>query len=394
MANSTAARATALSASVDISSFGRNQRARRTALFVLGMHRSGTSALTRVLGLCGGALPQQGAQELHESNALGHWEPKRIVETHDRFLAEAGTAWDDQAPYPDAMFETERAESCRRRLILLARRAYGDAPLFILKDPRASRLMRLWSPVVTALDSAPRAVIMLRNPLEVAASLQRREGWDEHRALVVWMRYMLSAERDTRAMPRCFIHYDHLMEDWRSAVGKVSEALGIPLAPSGREIDRFVRQELRHHRRPAAEFFLRGDIADCVKETYRCLDAAMETGTVDTAALDAISEALDAAELVYRETSASASSARARAVFIERQISPQRRDALFALAMAEVGRLRNCAEQSEQQLQTVLKTRSWRFTRPLRGASYLVRRLIRTAFRSGPALSSIKPAGH
>ena len=31
--------------------------ARPVALFVLGMARSGTSALTRVLSLCGGTLP-------------------------------------------------------------------------------------------------------------------------------------------------------------------------------------------------------------------------------------------------------------------------------------------------------------------------------------------------
>ena len=72
----------------------------RQALMVLGMHRSGTSALTRVLGLCGAALPHH-RMVSHDSNPLGHWEPQPIVDAHERFLAEAGTAWDamaDSAP--------------------------------------------------------------------------------------------------------------------------------------------------------------------------------------------------------------------------------------------------------------------------------------------------------
>ncbi len=347
---------------------------------MLGMHRSGTSAATRVLGLCGGALPRQALVQ-HESNLLGHWEPTKIVETHDRFLAEAGTAWDDQMSYPRAIFETTLADAYRQRLVQLARSTYGEAPLFILKDPRISRLVRLWQPVLAALDAAPHAVIVLRNPLEVAASLKRRDGWDEYRALMVWTRYMLSAERDTRGMPRCFVHYDQIMDDWRTAVATISIRLGIVLAAkdqaTAQAVDRFVRQDLRHHRQSEAEFLLRGDIADCVKQVYRCCRAATDRGSVDHAALDAVDQSLNAAERLYRNAALHGAETDRRAVFIDRQNAAQRRDALFGLAMAEMGRLRDSAEQSQRRLDMVLKTRSWRLTRPFRGVSYIALRLAR-----------------
>lgn len=63
-------------------------------LFVFGMGRSGSSALTRVLSLCGGALPEAlvGATE---HNPLGHWEPQRALEINDAFLGQHGASWFD-----------------------------------------------------------------------------------------------------------------------------------------------------------------------------------------------------------------------------------------------------------------------------------------------------------
>ena len=263
----------------------------RTALMVLGMHRSGTSAMTRVLGLCGAGLPQQSAMDTHESNPLGHWEPWSIVDTHDAFLSAAGTRWDAVADYPAAIFESPAAEACRRRLVQLVHQEYGGMPtLLVLKDPRISRLMPLWRPVLESLGATPRVIIMVRNPIEVAASLKRRDGWGEQRGLAVWLRYLLCTERATRDLPRCFVDYDQLVGDWRSVIAKISEQLNIAFSEfdpeTERDIDAFVRQDLRHHRSARASLLARDDIAECVKQAYRCFSAAAETGAVDLAALD------------------------------------------------------------------------------------------------------------
>ena len=186
-------------------------RARRMIL-ILGMHRSGTSALARLLGLCGAALPPQPTSDSHESNPLGHWESQRIVDVHNSFLRMSGTSWDDILSYPKAMFSSDTARAYQRRLINTIRKEYGDADLFVLKDPRTSRLMPLWLPILKSLDVVPLVIIPVRNPLEVADSLRKRNGWDQHRALLVWMRYMLSAERESRHVKRCFVRYDQLIE--------------------------------------------------------------------------------------------------------------------------------------------------------------------------------------
>src|SRR5688572_11653374 len=52
------------------------------AILVLGMHRSGTSAITRVLNLAGAFLPGPFAAPAPD-NETGHWESTAVVAVHD-----------------------------------------------------------------------------------------------------------------------------------------------------------------------------------------------------------------------------------------------------------------------------------------------------------------------
>jgi hypothetical protein len=61
---------------------------------VLGMHRSGTLAVTRALNLLGASLPGEMMSNTHH-NASGHWEPLEVVDIHDRLLAGHNYLWDD-----------------------------------------------------------------------------------------------------------------------------------------------------------------------------------------------------------------------------------------------------------------------------------------------------------
>src|SRR5580704_18526179 len=81
----------------------------RTCLLVLGMHRAGTSAITRILNLMGAELPKQLVGAL-PGNEAGHWEPERLVLLHDQMLAEAGSSWRDLRPFDPAQLPADRLE--------------------------------------------------------------------------------------------------------------------------------------------------------------------------------------------------------------------------------------------------------------------------------------------
>jgi hypothetical protein len=221
----------------------------RQAILVLGMHRSGTSALTRVISLCGADLPATLMPAAAGDNETGFWEPQALVDLHDEVLAAMGSSWRDVRGMPADWFDSAAAVPFRERLAALVEAEYGDAALFVVKDPRLCRLLPLWLPVLAALGIAPRVVVPVRHPLEVAASLHRREGFDAGRAQALWRSHVLVAERESRGLVRCFVTYDQLMTDWRAVVRRIGAVAGadwLARADAG-AIEAFLSADLRHH---------------------------------------------------------------------------------------------------------------------------------------------------
>lgn len=141
---------------------------------MLGMHRSGTSACTRVLNLLGCALSDNllGAVEGNES---GHWEPFEVVTLNDKILESAGSSHDDWGPLNAAW----RQSAIRAQMVSRAREIITDhtniGPLFAIKDPRICRLADVWLEAATDAGVDPLVLLMLRNPVEVASSLEARD---------------------------------------------------------------------------------------------------------------------------------------------------------------------------------------------------------------------------
>jgi hypothetical protein len=151
------------------------------------MHRSGTSALTRTLGLRGAALPLR-AVPPGDDNETGFWEPQEIVHLHDEVLQSAGSAWDDAAAFPQAWFNSVTAVDFKRRIADALDRDFPDTPpLFVVKDPRLCLLVPLWRSLLQELGIEPLCVIPVRNPLEIAASLSKRNAIQEEHSLLLWL---------------------------------------------------------------------------------------------------------------------------------------------------------------------------------------------------------------
>src|SRR5436190_23899119 len=80
----------------------------RAALFVLGMHRSGTSAIAGTLAIVG-ATPPRTLMAANSGNARGYWESVRLVELNDESLASAGSHWSDWRPISPQWFHSPEA---------------------------------------------------------------------------------------------------------------------------------------------------------------------------------------------------------------------------------------------------------------------------------------------
>ena len=257
----------------------------RTAILVLGMHRSGTSACTRTINLLGADLPTNLMPAQPGNNEVGFWESMDVYELNDEILASAGSSWDDWLAFnPDWMSGGE-AVLFKKRALSILEQDFIDSSFFVLKDPRICRLLPFWQDVLTSFSSEIKCVIPIRNPLEVAASLMSRDGFSPVKSYAVWLRNMLAAERDSRTLRRSFLRYDVLLSDWRRTISRLTNELDLRWprrsATTEVEIDNFLDGRHRHHALRDEEVLTHPELSIWVKDAFKAfidLDAGKDLG--------------------------------------------------------------------------------------------------------------------
>ncbi|WP_101342246.1 sulfotransferase family protein [Cereibacter azotoformans] len=270
----------------------------RIALVVLGMHRSGTSALAGVLGHMGCDLPQD-LMPGNEANPRGHFESLKVYYLNDAILASAGSAWDDWSPVSPDLYRSPRLAEFRLRAAEVLAQEFGDSSLIVLKDPRICRLLPFWTEALAEAGFRPLYVCTHRAADEVAASLTRREGWPASRGRLLWLRHVLEAEAGTREQPRVFVSYEALLSDWRATVARIAGGLGLqfprtPEAAAPAILD-FLADDLRHFRSDGQR--AGPELPDWIRRPQEILGrwAASGERPEDRAELDAIEAELDRA---------------------------------------------------------------------------------------------------
>ena len=277
---------------------------RTSAILVAGMHRTGTSAMTRVLALLGIDLPRRLVPGVPNNNDLGFWESVPVAEAHDRFLASIGSAWDDVSPLPKSVFASAKADTFVDELDELLRAEYGDSSLFVVKDPRMCRLLPLWIAALDRFAARPSFVITTRNPLEVAGSLKARDGFSGTKSCLLWLRHLLDAERDSRGFARVFVSYERLLRDWVTTSERIARELHLFWPRAGHDthlqIEDFLSSALRHHSFDYSELRARSDVTEWVKQAFDAVSrAATDAEEVDSELFDEIRGQLDRADQAY-----------------------------------------------------------------------------------------------
>jgi len=222
----------------------------RKVILVLGMHRSGTSAVTRCLNLLGAEVGNKLLPPA-EDNRSGFWEHADVVAIHEALLKELGRAWHDARALPEGWLRSAAARKARGKLARLISDEFDAGSLWAVKDPRLCRFVPLWREVLleSGLDAV--ALLVVRHPAEVARSLNVRDGLRCGTTCLNWLEHFVEAEIATRGMPRSLLAYDDLLSDWRNAFAKAGRAMcvewPVPIGDAHPAIDAFLDQTKRHH---------------------------------------------------------------------------------------------------------------------------------------------------
>lgn len=222
----------------------------RRAILVLGMHRSGTSALAGAVHLLGASTPITMIPAAAD-NPAGFFEAFSVLGVNDWILKAGGGTWYDTLGYNDDLLDA-KTRSVALTLVNFSLIAdFKDPSLLLLKDPRLCLLLDFWLPVLQASHIVPSVLLVLRHPAEIVASLARREVYPPQLALALWLQHMLEAEHATRGQPRSIIPYHALLLDWRSCLARAGRQAEIDwpnqFAAAAPEMQRFLDAGLRHH---------------------------------------------------------------------------------------------------------------------------------------------------
>ena len=186
---------------------------RRPIALVLGMHRSGTSLCSHILSAMGIDM----ADDIYArpSNPKGHWERLEIMEFHERILRLFNRDFFSPLhdfPLPAAWWADPRVCQIRREIVAFLASRMGDG-YFGFKEPRTVRLMPLWQQIFSDLELAPKVVLCLRNPAQIARSLKERDNLDPALGEYRWLIYMVDFFRYCGRFEICTVEYDDWFEN-------------------------------------------------------------------------------------------------------------------------------------------------------------------------------------
>ena len=233
----------------------------RRVLLVLGMHRSGTSALAGLLCQQGFQAPQNtDGGDAH--NPTGYWEPRQIRAFHNSLLEGAQSSWED----PLLPVLPWQPQNLMTALADLEQAMAADFPapdpqaVALIKDPRQCRLLPLWTALFEQRPYQVAVVLAVRQPEAVAASLVSRDQLPLDRALLLWLSHTLEAERATRQLPRLVLSYEQLLQDPAAAVHRCQQLAGLPITtPSAELLGHWIRPGLNHHQRSSGGLEANGE---------------------------------------------------------------------------------------------------------------------------------------
>ncbi len=214
-------------------------------LLILGMHRSGTSMITRLINMMGAYFAPEGASiGFDHDNPKGFWERKDALAINDALLKRQHCEWSQIAPWQSENVTLENAPKLKQAIRALVLNLDAHRP-WVLKDPRLCLTLPYWTPYL----EVPVAVVVYRDPLEISQSLFTRNRIPHLVGLALWEKYAVTLLNASIHMPRVFVQHRQILEEPLQHLAQLHARLrqldvqGLRM-PSAREISAFIEPKL------------------------------------------------------------------------------------------------------------------------------------------------------
>lgn len=187
------------------------------AICILGMHRSGTSSVAGAFNLLGAYLGEkEKLGTVGSDNLKGFWEHTEIRAIQLRLLQQLDRKWNCVLPLPANWHKTAAVQPFRHEIAKVVADQFAGQSVWAWKDPQTCLLLPLWRDILDASKTELVCVFVVRNPLDVAQSLVKRNSLLFNNALGIWLHYNLAALDGSAGLPTVFLSYERFLADWES----------------------------------------------------------------------------------------------------------------------------------------------------------------------------------
>lgn len=229
---------------------------KKQLVLVLGMKRSGTSALVKGLEVMGISLGNR-LMPPNEFNKKGYWEDWDFHELNFDMLK---ACTKNRARRILALAEKEttyllNSQYAERAAQLLLQKMPEDQPLGV-KVPTSSLLIPFWKKICEKLNVSLSLVVALRNPISVVSSVEQSFKDLPEKSLWIWISSMLSSLLHSDGHQRVLVDYDELIKNSSHQMERVAAALDLKIDEERLQSyrDHFIDPSLRHQFFPDYHF--------------------------------------------------------------------------------------------------------------------------------------------
>ena len=257
-------------------------------IVVLGMHRSGTSVITRGLQVMGVELGERLIPAITGNNEKGFWEDIDLNALDAEMLGALNSDWHHLAPIEPGDVAALHNKNYFLRAVELLRQKVGSAPVFGFKDPRVAKLLPFWKEVFDHCQFNMNYILTLRHPLSVVKSLAKRDGMAAEQGYLLWLGHVVESLIGSTDSKRILVDYDRLMQSPDAELTRISKCLGLEIDPAELQSykTQFLDNELRHTVYELNDLLLDNTCPPIVREVYTALlDVVSDKTTLDSKAL-------------------------------------------------------------------------------------------------------------
>lgn len=254
---------------------------KKRIIVVLGSHRSGTSAIARGLKVLSVDLGEQLMEGIPGNNERGFWEDTEIYAFNKSLLEKLDSNWHSVSAIDSQGLLCTQWRLERKYGSELLQSKLRENKIFAFKDPRTAILLPIWQEIFTHLGLRASYLIVLRNPLDVASSLKKRDGFHQLKGLMLWAKHMMAAMCGTQGQQRVIVSYEATLYSPVEQLARISQALDLPQPEANSEaLNEFTKDfltiSLRHYAAAPEQLSAKEHVPSFIHDLYQHLQQLSE----------------------------------------------------------------------------------------------------------------------